>query len=429
MGNHRFSFKNLLLVIFGILVSLILIEVSLQLGSLYVTSRPDTDTAIEKGGEIRILCLGESTTDAYWANDVDRSWPALLENALNSEAVEGIRFKVINEGHGSITTNFILSKLEENIRIFKPHIVISMMGVNDSYSNIQFESSPFFSLKSPKLALWIFDSIFNGNPQAQSGESILSAEAQKRFNEVLANIRHVRDRYSAVNSEVREQMGEKHPLVIQLDDLVTQAEGINPDHIEIFEFSMVRLYLLKRYNDCIEHVSKKLPVIDFSLLSGHTMGIIEECVEFSQKKNFRLSLKLARMNIFPSLENNPFEVTTRNYRSLHRILREKNITHLAAQYPLFDINSLKIIFSDNHFSKSMRGVHLRVSQDALPVVIEPEFRNIYFIDHTPLFKGVLATRPFDELFVDNLLRGGSSGHFSEAGHNLVAKSTPTPLKC
>ena len=58
------------------------------------------------------------------------SYPKQLEDILNN-LDPGIRFAVINKGIPSANTGMIVSRLEENLNIYQPDMVLVMMGVND----------------------------------------------------------------------------------------------------------------------------------------------------------------------------------------------------------------------------------------------------------------------------------------------------------
>lgn len=79
--------------------------------------------SIKEKGEYRILCLGESTTMGQW--------PEPLEEILNQRNI-GIKFSVIDKGVVGIQTGFIVDNLRYYIDRYAPHMVITMMGINDS---------------------------------------------------------------------------------------------------------------------------------------------------------------------------------------------------------------------------------------------------------------------------------------------------------
>lgn len=127
--------QKIVLIIFGLVLSLIFLEIGLQVGSLALLSRQRSGNKIpiDADGYYRILALGESTT-AWGGKD---SWSSQLEWILNNRSSE-IKFKVFNEGTSAKTTPFILTKLEDNLDKYKPHMVITMMGINDeTYSSME----------------------------------------------------------------------------------------------------------------------------------------------------------------------------------------------------------------------------------------------------------------------------------------------------
>ena len=127
--------QKIVLIIFGFILFLIVLETGLQVGSLAFLSRQHSSNKIpvDADGYYRILTLGESTT--AWGGK--ESWSSQLEQILNNRNSE-IKFKVFNEGTSAKTTPFILTKLENNLDKYKPHMVITMMGINDEiYSSMK----------------------------------------------------------------------------------------------------------------------------------------------------------------------------------------------------------------------------------------------------------------------------------------------------
>ena len=125
---NKSLFSKFLLVILSIFLSLVIIEFVLRLGGfLFLFSQ---DRANQKGliedGLFVIMCLGESTT----ALGDEYSYPAQLEKILN-ERIKNPKVKVINKGIPAINMVYILEHLDENIKKYRPNLVITMMGVND----------------------------------------------------------------------------------------------------------------------------------------------------------------------------------------------------------------------------------------------------------------------------------------------------------
>ncbi len=121
--------KKIILTISGIFFAVIVFELGLRLGGFIFLSLQEyrNRIAIKQKGSYRIMCLGESTTAGG-----DFSYPSQLEETLNQRDI-GIEFTVINKGVPGVNTLHILASLENNLNQYQPDMVITMMGINDSY--------------------------------------------------------------------------------------------------------------------------------------------------------------------------------------------------------------------------------------------------------------------------------------------------------
>lgn len=144
----RISFrKKITLMIFGIFLSVIMLEAGLRLaGRMYLAWQDyQNSRALKKEdkGEYRIVCLGESTT----AFGGENSYPQQLERILN-EKIKDKRFVVINKGIPAIDTAGILSELEHTLSRYSPRMVIAMMGINDGADSHPLKSGVIPKIKS-----------------------------------------------------------------------------------------------------------------------------------------------------------------------------------------------------------------------------------------------------------------------------------------
>ncbi len=156
-----------------LVVGAVFLEVSLRAGAYVYLEIREASNPINSSHEVpegeadrganvyRILCLGESTT----AGDGVTSWPEQLEEVLNSRS-HIFRFEVFNAGVAGTNTAFILSRLEDNLEKYDPHIVISMMGMNDGDAlHVRYDAPPAWSPASVIGALRIvrlFSLIWDG---------------------------------------------------------------------------------------------------------------------------------------------------------------------------------------------------------------------------------------------------------------------------
>jgi tetratricopeptide (TPR) repeat protein len=133
--KFRLNFlRKTILVIFGIFLSLVFVEICLRTASgiFYLHLEHKNKIPIEEKDAYRILCLGESTTVLGLGG---QSYPSQLQNILNQQGL-GIKFRVINGGVIGINVTDIVRNLENNLDIYKPNLVITMIGVNDEDSYV-----------------------------------------------------------------------------------------------------------------------------------------------------------------------------------------------------------------------------------------------------------------------------------------------------
>lgn len=118
------------LILAGVGLSLGIVEVGMRLTGAYLVQarRQRARDAVRDRHELRVLCLGESTTDGTEAHG---RYPAMLEEILNRQRFEG-RVAVVNRGRSGAVTDDILQHLDRDLEQFQPDIVVTMMGVNDA---------------------------------------------------------------------------------------------------------------------------------------------------------------------------------------------------------------------------------------------------------------------------------------------------------
>ncbi|MBF0485951.1 MAG: hypothetical protein HQL16_05510 [Candidatus Omnitrophica bacterium] len=127
MSKTTFA-QKIALIFLGVALTFLALECVLRFGGFVFHCRQEMmNKASFSDDEIRILCIGESTT----ALGDDNSYPAILKTVLNQKSGTE-RFKVINKGMVSKNTRDILDQLNDNLTRYRPHIVVAMIGVNDT---------------------------------------------------------------------------------------------------------------------------------------------------------------------------------------------------------------------------------------------------------------------------------------------------------
>lgn len=81
--------------------------------------------------EVRIVCLGSSSTEGVGASSPGRTYPARLDALLRQRA-QGRRIEIVNKGVGGETVADNLSRIERDVLRLRPDLVIWQVGTNDA---------------------------------------------------------------------------------------------------------------------------------------------------------------------------------------------------------------------------------------------------------------------------------------------------------
>ncbi len=120
--------QKIFFLFFSLFLTAVLLEIGLRIGGavvLFLQEKHNHPSLLPD--HCRILCLGESTT-ALGGED---SYPSQLERILNQQS-RGMKFTVINKGLISTTSDYIVTHVEQNLNLYKPQMVVIMMGINDA---------------------------------------------------------------------------------------------------------------------------------------------------------------------------------------------------------------------------------------------------------------------------------------------------------
>ena len=122
--------KRVILIIFGLFLSVILLEAGLRIAGFLILSAQEyrNKISLERKEAFRILCLGGSTTAGGEA-----PWPSQLQEIINQKDI-GIKSSVINKGRAGMNSLHILSELENYLAEYNPDMVMVMMGINDIFT-------------------------------------------------------------------------------------------------------------------------------------------------------------------------------------------------------------------------------------------------------------------------------------------------------
>jgi lysophospholipase L1-like esterase len=126
--------QRLALLAAGVLLALGLLEAGLRIGGrLYLREQGRLNRlSVTRPNDVRILCIGESTTQLGGSS----SYPRQLERILD-ESSSAIDFAVVNAGVSATNTAAIRERLPGLLDDYEPHVVVAMMGINDNAQRLE----------------------------------------------------------------------------------------------------------------------------------------------------------------------------------------------------------------------------------------------------------------------------------------------------
>ncbi|HNQ49899.1 MAG TPA: tetratricopeptide repeat protein [Candidatus Omnitrophota bacterium] len=127
--------KKIALVFLGVFFWFVIMEAGMRATgvAMHAIMHSDARHPHDLSGEIRILCIGESTTQ--------NEYPLVLQKILNAR-MKPLHVRVIDGGLAGCNSAWLLSRLPDYLNKFHPHIVVAMMGVNDDKIDTDISSLP-----------------------------------------------------------------------------------------------------------------------------------------------------------------------------------------------------------------------------------------------------------------------------------------------
>jgi len=354
--------QKIFLVLFGIFLTLVVLELGLRIGGFVISSYQRSGNKIISNldDSYHILCLGESTTADLYGNK--NSWPMQLEIILNNRSSE-TKFKVFNEGVSGTNTAFILSRLEGNLNKYKPHIVITMMGVNDKELNIKYEET-----LRVKITL-LFEDL-----RVYKLSKLLWTAWENKIQDHVANDINTLDKPESIKEDMYTGDAQKYTelgKIYQEEDKFEEAEEMfkkaiemNPDGDEVYT-QLVYVY--------------------------HGQGVSDKEIEkFYRKNGFLIKVQN---------DLSHFNMTKYHYQQLYKKLNKRGIKYISMQYPTRDINELEDMFEGDE--------------------------DIIFISNEENFKKALEKGKYDNYFIDSF--AGDFGHCTLRGNRLIAENAANAI--
>ena len=162
--------RKLLAMAGGALLTLVILELAVALAyRAFAQLQADEESPAPRGGEreIRILCVGESTT-AVSGDETGTlllpatAYPAQLERILDARQ-STFDFNVLNAGMLGGNSESVMSMAEARVSEFRPDLIIAMMGIRDRGGDplplLAAIPDWLSSLRTVQLACWLYEGV------------------------------------------------------------------------------------------------------------------------------------------------------------------------------------------------------------------------------------------------------------------------------
>jgi tetratricopeptide (TPR) repeat protein len=436
--------KRILLISFGLLLSLIILESGLRLAGFALTALQERRNlrSLQTAGSYRILCLGESTTQGQY--------PPFLAASLNQNSRQ-VKFTVIDEGKGGTMTPAILSHVEGYLDKYHPDMVVAMMGINDGLaphlppefrtdSHSLFESLRIYELaRLIRLHFAVRRDAAAGRPvprnsgPASEDEYVeLGADflARGQFDQSEASLKKALA-LNPRNLQAYLHLGDGY----KLQGRFAEAEASYEKAVEI-DSSFVSAYLQLGYVDRSQNKFKQAEAGEEAALKLDPKNGWAYCelgdiykqegrlklAERWYRKGLEVSDSLASARLYGELatisandgrtaqaneyyekarravEAGPMSSgpsTARNYQALKAILDRRKIKLVCVQYPMRSVASLKEIFAG-------------------------QADGVIFVDNEGPFRAAVGRDGVAAYFRD--MFGGDFGHCTDKGNQLLGEN-------
>lgn len=376
------------LIAFGLVLSVLLLEATLRLSGMSILCSQAFRNLLgsRKPGVYRIMCVGESTTQGQY--------PQPLEDILNGRGA-GLTYRVIDVGRTGVDTTFLLQKLEDDLDVYAPDLVVVMMGINDSSKMLGGDMRPYHNLRVYRLIRLLYANLMEKEEPRPAGKWTQSerintaggpefpteAEYRKaieldpnaaRLYIRLAEFYYNRGMFPAAKKAYRELIGRQPHCVPAYCGLAYVLLSQNKP----VEAERVLKLGLERDPDGSEQLYRALAQV-YGILKKPRLSRA-----YSEKVEGRL---------LPSWS----VITMDNYRKLQEALRKRKIKLIAVQYPMRSLGALKEMFQGRE-------------------------DDVVFVDNEKSFKKAVAESSYTKYFLD--IFGGDFGHCTEAGNRLLAEN-------
>lgn len=443
--------RRLLLVVAGVVAALLLVELGMRGAGLYFTRRQLGTNLPEAAdeGAFRVLCLGESTTAELFADKKTLAWPSILQRLLNKRSGAGKQYRVYNAAMPGLITSQMVADLDQQLTRYRPHVVVTMIGINDRHLQMRYTGSSgqdldifWHNIRIYQLARWLISAYSDERKVAprkprpaavkpgdaaaydravreakQSIEEGRALEAERGL--LRAAIQHPAAAARAAN-ELYNQVsdGKDRALTIRIGLLKCRLEGADMDTLFHFTDDLVN-GLVPRGNEALSHAALDL-FVEYAAsgrpVTPAAVSHFASVYAHVAKKHRGMDRILTQQRTTKNAHT-PYQNTAFHYRAIHEQLQKREVTFVAMAYPRTNEDAIKVIFS-GHRERRFKAFYDALQARYPPLKVRPQYRDVVFVSNRQNFEQALKREGWDALFEDAF--GVSFGHATTRGHTLIA---------
>lgn len=385
-----------------LLLSWLGLELALQVVHFAFFAEPE---AVESaaGERFRVLCIGESTTVGYpRGRGSPDSYPQILQRRLEQEFPD-LQFQVVNRGLNAVTSSQIAEKLPGWLDRLQPHVVVAMLGANDVFyeSVADRHALParlrlaLQALRSVRLAGLALEQLRRLRAEPPPARPELAPESYRRILALYEQASALYERGELVEAgahfERLRRLIEEHRTGAADGRAVSRLPGrlLGPYHESTTYLGEIQLRqgrageALRLYRESIA-AEPELPILRFELAN-----LLERLGDQPAARRERAEGEAL-------LSRHVLRSTQENYRKIHAESAARGAALVATQYPLRDVDNLKVLFRDPD------GVRFVDNRDSFAEAVERASYRRYFSDRFAGDFGHL-TAEGNALLVENLL--------------------------
>lgn len=443
---------------FSLGVTLLILEAVLRLGGWVFLSLQEGKNRqnLSVNGEYRILCLGESTT----ALGGDNSYPRQLERILNSRQNK-IKFKVINKGVPSTTTDQILSRVGNYFTEYQPQMVVAMMGINDPQNRAQWTWRDKMSRYSKAFKLFDMIARHWDAKQKEVSQDFVEKQIAKLESQAVQNpsLRVAAELgkanlYRSANLPQKEK--EALDKVLALDAENSQAWfllGIHYDREAEYQKALEayrkadlkagpesKFKILERMAECHKFLGDENAAVQIYLgilkqwpRHPEANGALADILMGEEKYQEAIGYFLRQVTVDPQ-KADIFDKLAHCYRKIgqpqkaEEILKQRNQDGAVGVGKAQGLGDAYNSATKENYLKlvKMSGQHqalvLAVQYPRRPIAplktMLSSVSGVVFVDNQKVFTDALAEHKYDEIFTDRF--AGDFGHCTPQGNALLA---------